>query len=244
MSNDLEKLVLDDLDEAAGNYFTIRIISKTQPARLEVPAPFTAMTGWPGAAHCSLLTSYRGHREWPLQMTQVSSSSRVGNAISDSVGWANFIDHMAVSVGDILIFELVDDHTLEASIAYHRGRAPHSLHIPDSMHSDPQVVNANRPHFKKKLRISHTRADKSARLDIPTLFWRSVGPEKFDGSLVTLSGPRGEHVVQSSLCVTPKQTFCFFSGGWSDFRTMNDLKLGDTVVFTKVTDCRYEVTKE
>lgn len=76
------------------------------------------------------------------------------------------------------------------------------------------------------------------------MFWRSVGPEKFDGSLVTLSGPRGEHVVQSSLCVTPKQTFCFFSGGWSDFRTMNDLKLGDTVVFTKVTDCQYEVTKE
>ncbi|KAG0504969.1 hypothetical protein M758_N008000 [Ceratodon purpureus] len=248
MSNNLEKLVLEDLDEAAAGYFTIRIKSRTEPARL-VPASFTAMTGWPGAAQCSLLTSPRDRRGWPLQMT-LSSSSRVGNAISDTAGWANFLDAMAVSVGDILVFEMVDDRCLAASIAYHRGCLPRIVQTEpqvvnhDIVQAEPQVVNESRPHFKKKLRLSHTRSDKSARLDIPTSFWRSVGPEKFNGSLVTLSGPRGQHVVQSSLCVTPKQTFCFFSSGWSDFRTMSNFDLGDTVTFTKVTDCRYEVTKD
>ncbi|KAG0568744.1 hypothetical protein KC19_6G042500 [Ceratodon purpureus] len=260
MLTELEELVLEDLDEAEVTYFSVRIISKTNPARLEVPASFTATTGWPGAVQCSLLTSLRDPKEWPLQMGQLPSSSCVGNAVSDSTGWANFLRHMAVSVGDIIVFEFVDSRCLVASIAYHRGCPPQnvpeepqvvnvivpaepqvvSVNVPEL----PQVVNVNSPFFKKKLRATHARAHKSARLDIPTAFWRAVGPEKFNGSLITLSGPGGEHVVQSSICVTPKQTFCFFGSGWSDFRALNDFHVGDTIVFTKVTECQYEVIKE
>lgn len=237
--------------------------------------------------------------EWPLRMTQLSSSSCVGTAISDSYGWSKFAEHMAVSVGDVLDFELVDERCLLASNAYSRGRVPEVVpqeaqvtggHSPRVALEEPQVVNDSTPHFKKKFRPSHTRAHKSARLvsyplnmysftivvlarttveisylllrdlqnslihegvffvhftqDIPTWFWRSMGPETFDGSLMTLTGPIREHVVRSSLCVSPKQTFCFFSSRWADFVSMNSLQVGDTIVFTKVTNCRYVVKKE
>ncbi|KAG0504335.1 hypothetical protein KC19_N041000 [Ceratodon purpureus] len=238
MSGNLEKLILEDLDEAAAKYFTIRIAAKNRPTRLRVPADFTEATGWPRVAQCFVLTSSRSRTEWPLHMTQLSSSTCVGTAISDSAGWLNFMEHMPVSVGDILCFEIVDERTLVASIAYHRGRPP-QIAV-----EKPQEVNVNAPHFRKKLRASHTRPHKSARLDIPTSFWRYRWAAKFDGSLLTLSGPVREHVVKSGMCVTAKQTFCFFGMGWSDFIAMNDLKIGDTLLFTQVTECRYEVKKE
>ncbi|KAG0617921.1 hypothetical protein M758_4G025000 [Ceratodon purpureus] len=253
MSDGFENLILEDLDEASGNHFTVRILSRTTPTRLEVPAPFSAATGWPGAVQCAVVTSLRNPLEWPLRMTQLSSSSCVGTAISDSYGWSKFTEHMAVSVGDVLDFELLDERCLLASIAYSRGRVPEVVpqeaqvtggHSPRVAPEEPQVVNDSTPHFKKKLRPSHTRAHKSARLDIPTSFWRSMGQETFDGSLMTLSGPIREHVVRSSVCKTPKQTFCFFSSGWADFVSMNSLQVGDTIVFTKVTNCRYVVKKE
>ncbi|KAG0565589.1 hypothetical protein KC19_8G201700 [Ceratodon purpureus] len=148
MSTALEELVLDEIDETEAPYFTLRIISKTNPARLEVPASFTATTGWPGAAQCSLLTSLRDPKEWPLQMGQLPPSSRAGNAVSDSAGWINFLRHMPVSVGDILVFEHVDDRCLVASVAYHRGRRPQNApEEPQVVHldvpEDPQVLAVN-----------------------------------------------------------------------------------------------------
>lgn len=204
MSDGFENLLLEDLDEASGNHFTVRILSRTTPTRLvsqllhhvicndpvprneslpscfltppllqEVPAPFSAATGWPGAVQCAVVTSLRNPLEWPLRMTQLSSSSCVGTAISDSYGWSKLTEHMAVSVGDVLDFELVDERCLLASIAYSRGRVPEVVpqeaqvrggHSPRIAPEEPQVVNDSTPHFKKKLRPSHTRAHKSARL--------------------------------------------------------------------------------
>ena len=75
-------------------------------------------------------------------MAQLSSSTCVGTAISDSAGWQNFLANMPVSVGDILAFEVVDTRHLVASIAYHRGRAPGvTATVPD-------VVNVHAPHFR------------------------------------------------------------------------------------------------
>ena len=133
------------------------------PLWQEVPADFTEATGWPRVAQCFVLTSSRSRTEWPLHMTQLSSSTCVGTAISDSAGWLNFLEHMPVSVGDILCFEIVDERTLVASIAYHRGRPP-QIAV-----EKPQEVNVNAPHFRKKLRASHTRPHKSARLVTPHL---------------------------------------------------------------------------
>ena len=80
--------------------------------------------------------------------------------------------------------------------------------------------------------------------DIPALYWRSYGTEQFDGHFFTLGGPLGEGVVKSTLLVTSKQTFCFFTSGWLEFCNKNLLKLGDTLLFVKTSPSTFEVSKK
>lgn len=47
--------------------------------------------------------------------------------------------------------------------------------------------------------------------------------------------------VKSALHVTAKHT-CFFTTGWSEFLTKNNLKFGDTVLFIKVGAAEFQVT--
>ena len=78
--------------------------------------------------------------------------------------------------------------------------------------------------------------------DIPTAYWRKHGKEKFNGQLYTLEGPLKESCVKSALHETGRQTLCFFTSGWFEFCVLNNLKLGDTVIFLKRGPCRFQVT--
>lgn len=67
--------------------------------------------------------------------------------------------------------------------------------------------------------------------------------EEFDGVCYTLHGPLMPCVVKTATHTFGKQTFCSFTKGWAGFCTSNELKLGDTVVFTKVGSVEFEVRK-
>lgn len=79
--------------------------------------------------------------------------------------------------------------------------------------------------------------------DIPTSFWRTHGPELFDGIWYNLRGPLLACNVKTTCQTYGKQTFCSFTLGWASFCTANALKIGDTVEFTKVGVGEFEVTK-
>ena len=77
--------------------------------------------------------------------------------------------------------------------------------------------------------------------DIPTSFWRCIGPECFSGIWYTLKGPLSPGCVKSANCVTRKQTFCFLTTGWAEFLERNNFGLGDTLKFTKIGRLEFEV---
>lgn len=78
--------------------------------------------------------------------------------------------------------------------------------------------------------------------DIPTAFWRDLGEEHFNGQWYTLEGPEKTVMVKSATYHAAKQTFCHLTTGWVDFVALNHLKLGDTLVFTKVKAREFQVT--
>ena len=79
--------------------------------------------------------------------------------------------------------------------------------------------------------------------DVPTAFWRTHGVAGFDGVWYTLHGPLLQRVVKTSMHTCGKQTICSFTKGWAAFCSGNELKLGDTVVFTKIGDVEFQVKK-
>jgi hypothetical protein len=79
--------------------------------------------------------------------------------------------------------------------------------------------------------------------DVPTAYWRLVGAEGFNGALYTLNGPLSPWTVKTSTSTYGTQTCCSFTNGWAAFCTANDLKLGDTVIFTQVGLLEFEVSK-
>ena len=79
--------------------------------------------------------------------------------------------------------------------------------------------------------------------DIPVSYWRTYGADGFDGVWYTLHGPLKTWNVKTATRSYGKQTFCSFTEGWAGFCTGNRLKLGDTVVFTKVGPVEFQVKK-
>ncbi|KAG0566282.1 hypothetical protein KC19_7G052000 [Ceratodon purpureus] len=107
----------------------------------------------------------------------------------------------------------------------------------------PKARRDRRPQFTKTMRATHMKSWKSARLDIPTSFWRAVGEEQFDGRIYSLIGPLQTVVVGSLVFAVEKQTFCYFTNGWSDFLVKNEFGLGDTLAFVKVGTAEFQVTR-
>lgn len=70
--------------------------------------------------------------------------------------------------------------------------------------------------------------------DVPDSYWHTYGVEDFDGVWYTLHGLLKPWTVKTATHTYDKQTFCSFTKGWAGLCTSNELKLGDTVVFTKV----------
>ena len=79
--------------------------------------------------------------------------------------------------------------------------------------------------------------------DVPTEFWRTHGVAGFDGCWYTLHSPMLACSVKTATHTYGKQTICSFTKGWARFCTANALKLGATVIFTKVGPTDFEVSK-
>jgi hypothetical protein len=79
--------------------------------------------------------------------------------------------------------------------------------------------------------------------DVPTAYWRAYGVEGFDGVWYTLHGPLLPWKVNTATHTYGKQTFCSFTKGWAGFCSGNELKLGNTVVFTQVGPVEFQVKK-
>lgn len=79
--------------------------------------------------------------------------------------------------------------------------------------------------------------------DVPTAFWRANGVGWFDGACYTLYGPRMPCSVKTATKTFGKQTFCSFTKGWAQFCTTNELRIGDTVIFTWIGPGEFEVSK-
>lgn len=79
--------------------------------------------------------------------------------------------------------------------------------------------------------------------DVPTAYWRTYGVEQFDGIRCTLNGPLAPWTVKTAVLKYASQTFCSFTQGWAGFCTANKLKVGDTLIFTKLGFAEFEVGK-
>ncbi|KAG0572528.1 hypothetical protein KC19_VG102700 [Ceratodon purpureus] len=109
--------------------------------------------------------------------------------------------------------------------------------------TQPRPRRDPRPQFTKTLRRTHMKAFNSARLDIPTSYWRAVGADEFDGRVYSLISPFQTIVVGSLVSSTDKQTFYFITNGWAEFVTKNEFGLGDTLLFIKVGAAEFAVTR-
>ena len=79
--------------------------------------------------------------------------------------------------------------------------------------------------------------------DVPTAYWRTYGEEQFDGIACRLNGPVAAWTVNTAILKYASQTVCSFTHGWAGFCTANNLKIGDTLIFTKVAFDEFEVRK-
>ena len=154
----------------------------------EIPASFTAKTGWPTCEDCALVTSISTRKEWPLRIRRLPDAQRGISAVSIGGGWARFIADQHLGVGAFLTFEVVDSRRLV--VALHRcSTAPDysPLHqhrfdaalVRDCLQSEHTKVDRvnpmpadshsgvrgnDRPHFLKTLRKAHMKKYASSKL--------------------------------------------------------------------------------
>ena len=82
----------------------------------EIPAAFTAETGWPATDECALVTSINCAREWPLQLRRYSDKHSGVSAVSVGGGWAKFVADHHLGEGAFLTFEVVDERSLVVAL--------------------------------------------------------------------------------------------------------------------------------
>ena len=155
----------------------------------EIPASFTAETGWPGEEDCALVTSITTMSEWPLQFRRLHNVRKgIVSTVSVGDGWPKFVADHNLGPGAFLTFEVVDSRRLVAAL--HRRSATKDLshpHLPDAwtgLARDcldlpssktgnnhrrqspqlPDVRSNDRPHFRKTLRKTHTKKQGSNRI--------------------------------------------------------------------------------
>lgn len=154
----------------------------------EIPATFTAETGWPGEDDCALVTSITNMKEWPLQFHRLPDVSNGVSAVSLGDGWSQFIEEQDLDVGAFLTFEVVDSRRLV--VTHHRRHAvndiaPRHLHDvsvgvwrncserapPEAERSllaktdaPPKTHSADLRQFRKTLRKTHMQKHDSSRI--------------------------------------------------------------------------------
>ncbi|KAG0555330.1 hypothetical protein KC19_12G161500 [Ceratodon purpureus] len=213
---DLYADAIAEMEDIGARFFSVYLESAHSMSVLDVPQEFTASTGWPGCADCGIITSSATMQESPVRFDRTGSVAR---SVGD--GWARFLRDNNIRKGKFVVFEPVDERCLVAVVYPKSGT----------------------PEFTKKLRLSHTTKKNSAKLDIPSRFWRRYGSDNFDQRAFTLRGSKCSVTVKSVLKRTPRQTTCYFTEGWDKFRDQNDFGVGDTLVFTQVAHANFQVTK-
>ena len=168
----------------------------------EIPASFTAETGWPGEENCALVTSISTIREWPLQFRRLHDLRKgIVKAVSVGDGWAQFIADQNLGPGAFLTFEIVDSRRLV--VALHHRSAPEDFGQPHLADMDTKLVRDrdisdagdngrrhslqvyqvridDRPNFIKTLRKSHMLKQDSAQIV-------SANPRPYDAMLLILA---------------------------------------------------------
>lgn len=163
------------------------MVAKSQ----EIPATFTAETGWPRFDECALVTSMTFAKEWPLQFRRYASFHTGVSAVSVGGGWAKFVEDHNLGEGAFLTFEMVDDRSLvvalhvrgalgshersqEEQIVEPSSQCPWSEHVPppeDNRHTrqsirgvPTELARDHLPQFQKTLRKTHMRKNDLGRL--------------------------------------------------------------------------------
>ena len=154
----------------------------------EIPASFTAETGWPVEEDCALVTSINTVKEWPLRFNLFPDMSPGVPAVSVCAGWPKFVRDQDLGYGAFLTFEIVDTRRLVVSI-HRRSSLAHadfpqkhvdiSYVVQDSREGDEGMTNIHSlsshpglhdipsdspPHFLKTLRKTHTAKCASSRM--------------------------------------------------------------------------------
>ena len=157
----------------------------------EIPATFTAETGWPRFDDCALVTSMNFTKEWPLHFRRYASWNKGVSAVSVGGGWAKFCEDHSLGEGAFLTFEVVDARSLVVAL-HARGalgshqrsqeewiveagsQRPWSEHVPPpednrstrqwgrGVQSD--LPSDQRPQFQKTLRKTHMTKNDCGRL--------------------------------------------------------------------------------
>lgn len=151
----------------------------------EIPASFSAETGWPCDEECALVTSISTEKEWPLQVRRLPDVRGRMSAVSVGGGWAKFLHDQQLGRGAFMTFELVDERRLV--VALHQRGAPEFTQqtdnvaglVRDCCDSDlpevlnthpttltqlPEVRTGDRPQFQKILRKTHILKHASSRI--------------------------------------------------------------------------------
>lgn len=58
-----------------------------------------------------------------------------------------------------------------------------------------------------------------------------------------MNGPLAPWTVKTGILKYASQKFCSFTQGWAGFCTANNLRVGDTLIFTKVSFDEFDVRK-
>lgn len=160
----------------------------------EIPATFTAETGWPGGEECALVTSISCVKEWPLELRRSSSVHGGVTAVSVGGGWAKFCADQHLRAGAFMTFEIVDESRLVVAI-HARGAiedyqptakervvdatsepacgdiVPPTVDNNETIPTSRRVLNeesdGSRPQFEKTLRKTHLRNHDGGRLVRP-----------------------------------------------------------------------------
>ena len=155
----------------------------------EIPAAFTAETGWPGEEDCAIVTSITTMSEWPIQFRRLHNVRKgIVSAVSVGDGWPKFIADHNLATGAFLTFEVVDSRRLVAALHHRSARDDFAQpQLPDvctGLSRDtfplnpsdagdnhprqslrlPDVQRNDCPNFRKTLRKSHTKKQDSSRI--------------------------------------------------------------------------------
>ena len=88
------------------------VVAKSQ----EIPATFTAETGWPYVDECCLVTSIDFAKEWPLKFRRFADVHTGVSAVSVGGGWEQFVTDHELGDDAFLTFEMVDERTLVVAL--------------------------------------------------------------------------------------------------------------------------------